>query len=153
MIIPGLRVPNVSYRTQLWRTTFLPGEGRIFEANDAFLRIVGYERDRREWVPVRKATGTLQPFEKEYFRKDGRRVPVLIGVAMFKESEVAWVWACRSAVRLSTRMEDGSQRSRRCLDAPCFRLPCLLTRTTQARMPKLSGAARAGRESLLLNFF
>ncbi|WP_414718643.1 trifunctional serine/threonine-protein kinase/ATP-binding protein/sensor histidine kinase [Trinickia sp.] len=81
-------------------------EGRIFEANDAFLRIVGYERDdlrarrlrwteltppewlerdRLEWVPALKATGTLQPFEKEYFRKDGSRVPVLIGVAMFEE--------------------------------------------------------------------
>jgi PAS domain S-box-containing protein len=83
-------------------------EGRILEANDAFLRIVGYdrddllsgrlrwtdltppewlERDRRDWVPTLKMTGTLQPFEKEYFRKDGSRVPVLIGVASFEERE------------------------------------------------------------------
>jgi PAS domain S-box-containing protein len=82
-------------------------EGRILEANDAFLRIVGYnrddliagrlrwtelsppewlERDQREWVPAIKTTGTLQPYEKEYFRKDGSRVPVLIGAAMFEES-------------------------------------------------------------------
>jgi PAS domain S-box-containing protein len=81
-------------------------EGRILEANDAFLRIVGYdrddlqagrlrwtdltppewlERDRKEWVPELKITGTLQPFEKEYFRKDGSRVPVLIGVATLEE--------------------------------------------------------------------
>ena len=81
-------------------------EGRILEANDAFLRIVGYdrddlisgrlrwteltppewlERDRREWMPALKTMGSLQPFEKEYFRKDGSRVPVLIGVAMFEE--------------------------------------------------------------------
>jgi len=81
-------------------------DGRIFEANDAFLRIVGYDRDdllagrlrwtdlsppewldrsRKEWMPKLKITGTLQPYEKEYFRKDGSRVPVLIGVAMLEE--------------------------------------------------------------------
>jgi PAS domain S-box-containing protein len=81
-------------------------EGRILEANDAFLRIVGYDREDLasgqmrwtdltppEWLDLDnqltaelKTTGTLQPFEKEYFRKDGSRVPVLIGVAMFEES-------------------------------------------------------------------
>ena len=80
-------------------------DGRILEANDAFLRIVGYGRgelgagslrwtdltppewrDRDERLMAELATsGTLQPFEREYFRKDGSRVPVLIGVAAFDE--------------------------------------------------------------------
>jgi PAS domain S-box-containing protein len=82
-------------------------DGRILEANEAFLNIVGYDREdlvagRIRWsdltppewhdsdtrlIQEHKASGTLQPFEKEYFRKDGSRVPVLIGVATFEESE------------------------------------------------------------------
>jgi PAS domain S-box-containing protein len=80
-------------------------EGRILEANDAFLRLVGYDREDLvsrgvrwtdltppEWrdrdqqlVPELKVTGSLQPFEKEFFRKDGSRVPVLMGVATFED--------------------------------------------------------------------
>jgi PAS domain S-box-containing protein len=79
--------------------------GHILEANDAFLRMLGYDRDdlvskRMQWteltppewrprdeqlVPELKVAGTLQPFEKEYFRKDGGRVPVLMGVAAFED--------------------------------------------------------------------
>ena len=81
-------------------------EGQILEANDAFLRMMGYSReellsremcwtdltppewpdhDERLWVPKLKMAGSLQPFEQEYLRKDGSRVPVLIGAASFDE--------------------------------------------------------------------
>ncbi|QEX19501.1 signal transduction histidine kinase [Hypericibacter terrae] len=81
-------------------------EGRITEANDAFLDIVGYDRNdlaagRISWMDLtplerqdgdawllrgRKMTGRLQPLESEYFRKDGGRVPVLLGAASFDQS-------------------------------------------------------------------
>ncbi len=80
-------------------------DGRIVEANDAFLQMVGYDqedfvagsvrwadltppewRDRDERaVTELKNTGTVQPYEREYFRKDGSRVPILIGSAAFDE--------------------------------------------------------------------
>jgi PAS domain S-box-containing protein len=80
-------------------------EGRILEANDAFLRLGGYDREdlisgrlnRTDLTPPEwrerdartdaelKMMGAVQPFEKEYFRKDGGRVPVLIGLAAFGE--------------------------------------------------------------------
>jgi PAS domain S-box-containing protein len=89
-------------------------DGRITEANDAFLAIIGYDREEvlsgrirwnditpREWDEVDarvlaelRATGRCDPFEKEYIRKDGSRVPVLVGVATFSgapEAGVAFV--------------------------------------------------------------
>jgi len=81
-------------------------EGEIIEANEAFFHMLRFSREElisgrvrwadltpAEWrdrderaVAEIKATGTFQPFQKEYFRKDGSRIPVMIGGAIFEES-------------------------------------------------------------------
>jgi PAS domain S-box-containing protein len=80
-------------------------EGAVLTSNEAFLRIVQYDHEdvvagRVRWWDMTPAdwretaeralaevvqTGTVQPFESEFFRKDGSRVPVLIGATLFQE--------------------------------------------------------------------
>ncbi|MFN6465546.1 MAG: PAS domain S-box protein [Nostoc sp. DedVER02] len=81
--------------------------GCIMEANDAFLKMVGYTREdlstnQMKWreitppeylllsersVEELKMTGVCKPFEKEYICKDGTRVPVLLGSVLVEDSE------------------------------------------------------------------
>jgi PAS domain S-box-containing protein len=107
-------------------------EGRILEANDAFLRLIQYDREDLvaghvrwteltppEWrddtarrvVEVMSA-GTVQPREKEYFRKDGSRVPVLVGgAAVGEEPEQAIAFVLDLTER--KRAEAGARESER----------------------------------------
>jgi PAS domain S-box-containing protein len=77
-------------------------DGQVLEANDAYLRIVGYTREdlmsgRLRWTDLTppewheageravaqlKESGTCEMFEKEYLRKDGTRVPALVAAAV-----------------------------------------------------------------------
>lgn len=81
--------------------------GQIKSANPGFFELSGYTRDDiakrtvswpamtpREYaeldqrgIDAIKATGVCLPFEKEYIKKDGTRVPILIGAALVEGSE------------------------------------------------------------------
>jgi PAS domain S-box-containing protein len=110
-------------------------DGHILEANDAFLRIVGYDRDdlvagRVRWTDLtppewhdadarlieeHKMSGRLPPFEKEYFRKNGSRVPVLIGVATFdgpRDQGVAFVLDLTERKEAEVNLRESERRYR-----------------------------------------
>jgi PAS domain S-box-containing protein len=80
-------------------------DGSVLEANEMFLRIVGYEREdlisgRLRWTDFAPGQGrerdrqdrlarlrsgeSLPPFEWEFIRKDGSRLPVVTGAALFE---------------------------------------------------------------------
>ncbi|MGF6171639.1 PAS domain S-box-containing protein [Pseudomonas moraviensis] len=110
-------------------------EGKIIEANDAFLRMVGYARDEllsglvhwRDMTPSSMRansdaalatairTGRAQPFEKEYIRKDGSRLPVIVGLAAFEASQqqgLAFVLDISERKLAEEQVREGERRYR-----------------------------------------
>ena len=101
-------------------------DGRIIEANEAFLDMLQYRREDivsgdvrwtdltpSEWrqqderaTSDLKATGTVQPYEKQFVRKDGTRIAVLTGGALFdlhRNDGVAFVLDLSKQNRLKQR--------------------------------------------------
>jgi two-component system cell cycle sensor histidine kinase/response regulator CckA len=108
--------------------------GKIIDANDAFLRIVGYTRSeilsgKLRWDTITppgyrdsdqraieqiKITGVAHPWEKEFLRKDGSRVAVLIGIATLVAAEgdiecVAFVVDVSERKKLEQQLRQGQK--------------------------------------------
>ncbi|MBM3774718.1 MAG: PAS domain S-box protein, partial [Acidobacteria bacterium] len=88
------------------------GEGDFLtDANDAFLSMIGYSRKElragainwRDLTPpeyqqadaavceAALATGNVPAYEKEYIRRDGTRVPILVGGALLNRGARKWI--------------------------------------------------------------
>ncbi|AKG20449.1 PAS domain S-box protein [Calothrix sp. 336/3] len=87
--------------SNIFGVIFADFEGGIHYANDYFLQMVGYTRadlaaGKIRWdemtppeyydlnqqaIQELRTLGYATPFEKEYFRQDGTRVPILLGIA------------------------------------------------------------------------
>lgn len=81
--------------------------GTVTDANEAFLNMIGYTRDelvegKIKWdeitrpelrhldtlaIQEMKETGASVPFEKQFIRKDGSRLPLLFGAALLEGSK------------------------------------------------------------------
>lgn len=106
--------------------------GGIIEANDEFLRIVGYTREQlqrgelnsiditppeyqsldKKGMAEGQATGACTPYEKELWRRDGSRIPVLIGyvlLAQKRQESVAFILDLTVGKQLERELQDRSQ--------------------------------------------
>ncbi|MEH2425797.1 MAG: PAS domain S-box protein [Nostoc sp.] len=113
--------------------------GSIMEANDAFLKMVSYTREDlsanqmkwREMTPPEylllsegsveelRTTGVCKPFEKEYIRKDGDRIPVLLGSVLVgdtQETVIGFVVDLSERKQAEAALQQANERNTRTLE-------------------------------------
>lgn len=133
--------------------------GNILEANEGFLEKFGYTREELlsgdvrwagmtppEWehldesaIAQLRASGKTRPWEKEYFHKDGSRIPVLVGVASLNESQtIAFVLDISERKRLEevrARSAELEAQSRRIQEASRLKSEFLANMSHELRTP------------------
>lgn len=113
--------------------------GNFTDANDAFLEMLGYTREDLKagllhWptmtppeyqhqdeaaLAALKRYGVCNPWEKDYIRKDGRRVSVLLGAALLEGSQydgVAFVLELTERKRVEEALKESEERFRTMAD-------------------------------------
>ncbi|MEO5821859.1 MAG: PAS domain S-box protein [Vicinamibacteraceae bacterium] len=114
---------------------FWDRSGAITDANDSLLQLIGYTREdleagRISWLDMTPAeerhldtsalervaaTGVCDPYEKHYIRKDGSRVPIVIGAAMIAGSNelgVAYVQDITARRHAEVQLRESEARFR-----------------------------------------
>jgi len=111
---------------------FSRNDGTVVDSNDEFLRTIGYSRTEleegtlrwpdvtpAEWIGISKEamvraqdSGAASAFEKEYLRKDGSRVPVLVAVALLSKAPDAAVHFVTFVVDMTERKKAERERDR-----------------------------------------
>ncbi|MEH2246510.1 PAS domain S-box protein [Nostoc sp.] len=113
--------------------------GSIMEANDAFLKMVGYTREdlsanQMKWrdltppeylllsegsVEELRTTGVCKPFEKEYICKNGDRIPVLLGSVLVgdtQETVIGFVVDLSERKQAKAALQQANDRNTRTLE-------------------------------------
>ncbi|MEH2269173.1 MAG: PAS domain S-box protein [Nostoc sp.] len=96
------------FESNLIGVAFWNVDGLIIDANDAFLQLAGYTRDEfatlgrinwKELTPVEykdlddrallevQTSGISKIYEKEFVHRNGKRVPIVLGVALLNDSQ------------------------------------------------------------------
>ncbi|KAF3890746.1 PAS domain S-box protein [Tolypothrix bouteillei VB521301] len=113
--------------------------GRVRNANDEFLRMIGYTRedlqaDKIKWTDITPpeylpldaeriseaiSKGACTPYEKEYIRTDGSRIPVLVGYTLVgenREESVAFILDLSVRKQVEQALRQSEERFRLALD-------------------------------------
>jgi diguanylate cyclase (GGDEF)-like protein/PAS domain S-box-containing protein len=107
--------------SELIAIAFVDFDGAIINADDTFLKTLGYTRDdqltlRRITPPEHnrldedafdklRAFGSCAPFEKEFIRSDGSRIPVLFGATVLDDQIVCFILNLRQNKRAQENLD------------------------------------------------